>query len=214
MVKKLLSEFDRVKQDSSDDSLFYLEPRLVYHLDINFRARLTQLYRDKLNTDYTVLDLMSSWVSHLPSEILYKQVIGHGLNELELMKNERLDRFWVQDLNKSQKLPLADNYLDACLMVAAWQYLQYPEELAHELRRVIKPGGKLIVSFSNRAFWAKAPRIWSEGSDTDHIKYVSNVLDMQGWSSVEHIIEKTSNKFPFSLLKPQGDPFFSVIAIN
>ncbi len=80
----VLSEAERGKQDRSDDALFYAEPRFVQHLDGAFRSRLTALYAERLGPDAVVLDLMSSWVSHLPEDGRYRQVIGHGLNGREL----------------------------------------------------------------------------------------------------------------------------------
>ena len=214
MTGILLNTYQRSKVDDNDDLIFYSQPRLVNHLDDAFRARLTQLYRDQLDKDMAILDLMSSWVSHLPDEITYRRVIGHGMNSIELEKNDRLDAHWVQDLNKNQILPLEDASIDACLMVAAWQYLQYPEKVAGELKRVVKKGGKLIVSFSNRAFWTKAPRIWTEGSDFDHLNYVKDVLIAQGWPEAQLISEPTQKAGFFSFLELNGDPFFSVLVNN
>ena len=136
------------------------------------------------------------------------------MNSIELEKNDRLDAHWVQDLNKNQILPLEDASIDACLMVAAWQYLQYPEKVAGELKRVVKKGGQLIVSFSNRAFWTKAPRIWTEGSDFDHLNYVKDVLIAQGWPEAQFISEPTQKAGFFSFLELNGDPFFSVLVNN
>ena len=153
---------------------------------------------------------MSSWVSHLP-DISYAQVIGHGLNSRELESNSRLDKFWVQDLNLDQTFPLVDNSIDYCLLVAAWQYLQYPENVAEEIFRITKPNGKIIISFSNRAFWSKSPNIWVESSDNERIKYISNVLSAQGWS-----IDKTYsfyfNQKTINIFKNTSDPFFAVVA--
>ena len=78
----------------------------------------------------------------------------------------------------------------------------------------MKPKGQLIVSFSNRAFWTKAPRIWTEGSDIDHINYIKNVLKAQGWSNLEYIAETTKKSGTMSFLNINGDPFFSVLAEN
>ena len=214
MFINVLTKEQRLKQDNSNDSDFYSEPRFVYHLDESFRNRLTKLYKEKINNNAIVLDLMSSWTSHLPEEIKYKRVIGHGLNLLELENNKRLDSFWIQDFNVDQNIPLDDSSVDVCLMVAAWQYLQYPEKLAFNLKRVMKPKGQLIVSFSNRAFWAKAPRIWTEGSDIDHINYIKNVLKTQGWSNLQYITETTKKSGVMSFLDINGDPFFSVLAEN
>ncbi len=214
MSVKVLSDDQRKKEDNSDDSFFYSEPRLVNHLDQSFRRRLTNLYRERIEEDSIILDLMSSWTSHLPDEVVYKRVIGHGLNKIELECNKRLDSHWVQDLNVSQKLPLEDSSIDVCLMVAAWQYLQYPEDIAAELKRIIKPNGLLMISFSNRAFWTKAPRIWREGTDIDRMKYIENVLISQAWAHPECISEVTEASSLLNILGIKGDPFFSVVSVN
>ena len=214
MITKVLTDYQRSKFDSEDDSIFYAKPRFVNHLDESFRRRLTDLYREEINSNSVVLDLMSSWISHLPDEIKYKRVIGHGLNLEELKINKRLDSYWVQDVNKNQNLPLEDNSVDVCLIVAAWQYLQYPEKLAFELKRVVRFQGKLIISFSNRAFWAKSPRIWTDGTDMDRINYIKNVLNSQGWHLIEHITEETRKEEILSFIKGKGDPYFSILASN
>ena len=128
----VLSDADRDKLDRSDDALFYAEPRFVHHLDASFRTRLTNLYSERIPPCAVVLDLMSSWVSHLPEDLSYQEVIGHGLNAEELAANPRLDRHWVQNLNTDQSLPLADDSVDVALIVAGWQYLQQPEAVAAE----------------------------------------------------------------------------------
>jgi len=159
MVVEVLSEVQRRKWDASDDVLFYAEPRFVQHLDGAFRARLTRLYRERLASRAVVLDLMSSWVSHLPDDVQYERVVGHGLNEKELAANKRLDSYWLQNLNIDQTIPLKNDSVDATLIVAGWQYLQYPEAVSAELLRIMRPGGQLIVAFSNRMFFTKAPQI-------------------------------------------------------
>ncbi|EAQ69901.1 methyltransferase domain protein [Synechococcus sp. RS9909] len=212
MAVQVLTAAQRTKLDGSDDALFYAEPRFVHHLDAAFRLRLTQLYRQRIPSCAVVLDLMSSWVSHLPEEVHYEQVIGHGLNAAELEANQRLDRHWVQNLNQSQTLPLADASVDCSLIVAGWQYLQQPEAVAAELWRVTRPGGELIVAFSNRMFFSKAPQIWTDGGDRDHLAYVAEVLIAQGWPRPELIAESTRASGPLGWIGGQGDPFFAVIA--
>ena len=105
MVTKLLSDSQRFKLDREDDRVFYSEPRFVHHLDQGFRSRLTQLYRDRLPPCATVLDLGSSWVGHLPDDVRYDRVIGHGMNEAELQANPRLDEYWLQNFNQDQVIP-------------------------------------------------------------------------------------------------------------
>ena len=212
MAVQVLSEAQRRKWDSSDDQLFYAEPRFVQHLDDAFRTRLTELYRERIPARAVVLDLMSSWVSHLPDDVIYERVIGHGLNERELVANKRLDSHWLQNLNLNQEIPLKSESVDAVLIVAGWQYLQYPEAIASELLRITRPGGQLIVAFSNRMFFTKAPQIWADGSDRDHLSYVAEVLSAQGWGQPERIAESTRAKGWKGLVGGAGDPFFAVIA--
>ncbi len=209
-----LSTYDRNKSDISDDGIFYQQPRFVHHLSDSFRNRLTSLYSEYLLNHYIILDLMSSWVSHLPSNISYKKVIGHGMNEAELSSNERLGKFFVQNLNKKQNMPIEDSSVDVGLIVAGWQYLQYPEKVSLELSRVIKSDSLLIISFTNRAFWTKAPNIWTYSSEEKRIEYVTSVLTSNGWRIEKILIEKTQDKRLFGFYSSESDPFFSVIARN
>ena len=212
MVVQVLSDNERYKLDGSDDALFYSDPRFVQHLDEAFRDRLTRLYRERIPSCAVVLDLMSSWVSHLPDDQHYEQVIGHGLNAQELQANPRLDRHWVQNLNTNQTLPLEDDSVDYTLIVAGWQYLQQPEAVAAELLRITRPKGQVICAFSNRMFFTKAPQIWTDGDDGDHLRYVAEVLMAQGWSQPDLIAEQTQQPGPLGWIGGKGDPFFAVIA--
>jgi len=209
-----LSIRDRAKVDIADDEIFYQRPKYVHHLSDSFRNRLTNLYSEYLLSHHVILDLMSSWVSHLPSDIRYKKVIGHGLNEAELSSNNRLDRFWIQNLNKTQNMPIEDSSVDVGLVVAGWQYLQYPEKVSLELSRIIKSESLLIISFTNRAFWTKAPNIWTYSSEEKRVEYVNSVLAANGWRIEKIFNEKTKDKKLFGFYSADSDPFFSVIARN
>ncbi len=154
---------------------------------------------------------MSSWDSYLPLEKKYKQVIGHGLNKDELEKNKNLNSFWIQNFNLNQKLPLKNNSFDYCLMVAAWQYLQYPETLSREISRILSDEGKIIISFSNRAFWHKAPNIWTSSTEEERLKYVRKVLITNGFEEpriIRKFNDRSFNFLPFL----KNDPFYCLIA--
>lgn len=131
-IKRLvLSQEGRTKLDIGPDREFYAYPRFVTHVDDKFISTLTNLYRDKLRPDSEILDLMSSWVSHLPEEVKYKRVVGHGLNAQELTRNPRLDYFFVKDLNQDQKFELESCSFDAVLCTVSVQYLQQPEKVSY-----------------------------------------------------------------------------------
>ena len=208
---EVLSSYQRQKVDENNDEDFYADPKFVYHLDANFRNYLSSVYKNEIKDYSIVLDLMSSWDSYLPSEKIYKKVIGHGLNKDELERNKALNSFWIQNFNVSQKIPLESGTVDFCLMVAAWQYLQYPEKLTNEIARILNKEGKIIVSFSNRAFWHKAPNIWTSSTEEERLKYVRKVLISNGFKE-PRIIKKFNgesfNIFPFL----KNDPFYCLIA--
>ncbi len=147
------------KEDPGDDFGFYAPPRLVTHIDEGAVAALTDHYRSLLPANGRILDLMSSWVSHLPDEVSY-DVIGHGMNADELAANPRLSRWFLQDLNQDPDLPEPADSFDAVLVCVGVQYLQRPLAVFRDVRRVLKPGGVVIASFSNRCFPTKAVAIW------------------------------------------------------
>ena len=196
--------------DESNDFDFYAYPKFVYHLDSNFRKLLKDIYNSELTSDSIVLDLMSSWDSYLPTTKKYKKVIGHGLNKEELQRNKCFDNYWIQNFNEDQTIPLENESVDYCLMVAAWQYLQYPEKLAKEIARILNQNGKLIISFSNRAFWHKAPNIWTYSNEMERIIYVKNVLLANGFNKPK-VINKFTNEYSF-LPFLNRDPFYCIIS--
>lgn len=148
------------KLDLGDDLAFYAPPRLVTHIDEGAVAALTAYCREIVPAGGAVLDLMSSWVSHLPPELVLSEVIGHGMKAEELAANPRLTRSFVRDLNQQQELPLADASLDTALCCVGVQYLQRPVEVFAEVARALKPSAPLTVSFSNHCFPTKAVAIW------------------------------------------------------
>lgn len=130
-IKRLvLTQEARTKLNAYPDREFYEYPRFVTHVDDRFLSTLTNLYRERLRPDSEILDLMSSWVSHLPKEVKYKRVVGHGLNAEELAKNPQLDYFFVKDLNQDQKLEFESSSFDAVLCTVSVQYLQQPEKVS------------------------------------------------------------------------------------
>ena len=171
--------------DDTDDELFYEPPRLVLHIDDGAVAALTELYRSVLPAGGVLLDLMGSWVSHLPSEIEYAEVIGHGMNAEELAANPRLDRWFVQNLNRDPRLPLTDASLDAAMICVSIQYLQRPIAVLREVRRALRPGAPIVISFSNRCFPTKAVAVWRALDDQGHAFLVERYLHHAGFALVE-----------------------------
>ncbi|HIK40694.1 class I SAM-dependent methyltransferase [Thermoleptolyngbya sp. M55_K2018_002] len=210
----ILEPAQRRKLDETDDALFYDYPRFVTHVDDGFIQQLTDLYRERLKPDTRILDMMSSWVSHLPEEMTFAHVEGHGMNAEELARNPRLDHYFVQNLNQNQLLPLPDQSFDAVLNTVSVQYLQRPEAVFAEIYRILKPGGLAIVSFSNRMFFQKAIQAWVEASESQRVELVKRYFEqIPGFGKIETIARQPSVP-PFLQLLGMGggDPFYAVMA--
>jgi SAM-dependent methyltransferase len=109
-----------------------------------------------------VLDLMSSWHSHVPADLNFKRFVGLGLNESELKKNSCLSETVVQDLNMDSRLPFESNSFDAAICTVSVEYLINPLAVFEEISRVLRTDGYFIVTFSNRWFPTKSIKIWKE----------------------------------------------------
>lgn len=210
----LLRPNQRIKLDDTDDKLFYGIPRFVTHVDDGFIQQLTDLYRQRLQPNTRIFDMMSSWVSHLPKEIQFTHVEGHGLNQEELARNSQFDHYFVQNLNENPKLPLEDAEFDAVLNCVSVQYLQYPEAIFTEIHRILKPGGIAIFSFSNRMFYQKAIQAWRDNSEKGRVKLVQSYFQLvPGFTTPEVIVNQSSlPNFLQMLGVATGDPFYAVIA--
>jgi SAM-dependent methyltransferase len=193
------------RYDESADSLFYLQPRFVTHIDDWAIAAVTQLYRELLPPNGAILDLMSSWVSHLPDEVRYRRVVGLGMNREELAGNPRLDASVVHDLNADSRLPFQTDEFDAAAICVSIQYLIDPVAVLREVARILRPGAPLVITFSNRCFPTKAVALWQALDDTGHGELVVQYLRMAGnWTDAE-ILDRTPPA-------PGADPLYAVVA--
>ena len=194
------------KEDRGADADFYAEARLETHIDDAAIAALSDFYRLVLPPGGVVLDLMSSWISHLPPEVAYGEVIGHGMNAEELAANPRLDRWFIQDLNQDPVLPLDDASLDAAMICVGVQYLQQPVDVMSELRRALRPGAPLVISFSNRCFPTKAVAIWRGLNGAGHARLVSLYLERAGFADVRvAVLADGRSSDPLTVVMGQRD---------
>jgi hypothetical protein len=189
------------REDESDDALFYAPARLVTHIDDAAITALTTHYAEVIAPGSVVLDLMSSWVSHLPEDLPLADVIGHGMNAAELAANPRLTRHFVTNLNHDPLLPLEDASCDAALCCVSVQYLQHPVEVFAQVRRVLRPGSPFIVSYSNRCFPTKAVAIWRGLDLRGHASLIHRYMTLAGFSDIA--VEVLANGM-------HGDPLVSV----
>lgn len=166
------------RTDASDDALFYSVARKVVHLEPGAIESLRCVYADRFPPGATVLDLMSSWRSHLPDGL--GRVVGLGMNAEEMAANPQLDEWVVHDLNLQPRMPFPDGSFDAVACAVSVQYLVRPFEVFADVARVLAPGGPVVVSFSNRCFPTKAVALWLAADDDEHRLVVRTYLERSG----------------------------------
>ncbi|MEO8603093.1 MAG: methyltransferase domain-containing protein [bacterium] len=179
------------RMDESSDAEFYVAPRLVTHIDDATIAALTQVYREVLPAGGAVLDLMTSWVSHLPDDVIYGRVAGLGMNRIELQHNPRLTDCVVQDLNREPQLPYADATFDAVINAVSIQYLTRPIEVYAAVRRVLKPGGLALIATSHRCFPTKAIAAWPTLSTSERMRLLQRYFAVAGGYTAAEFVDRS-----------------------
>ena len=197
--------FDRA--DDAPDPVFYGPPRLVTHIDDGAIAAVGALYAE-LGIDGSapeprrVLDLMSSWVSHFrtpPSELVVL-----GMNADELAANPAATERLVHDLNVDPRVPLPDADVDAAVCCVSIDYLTRPIEVLTDVGRVLRPGGPLAITYSNRCFPTKAVRGWLATDDEQHGVVVAELVRRTGLFDEPRVALRTPPE--------RGDPLYAVTA--
>lgn len=173
---------DFFRADQQDDGSFYSVPRFVYHIDEPAVSALTQYYRNNIKKGSSILDICSSWVSHYPLEFpkTMKRISATGMNALELRGNDQLSDWEAKNLNIEPKLPYKDESFDVVTCVVSIDYLIHPIEVLKEVHRVLRPGGKVIISQSNRCFPSKAIAMWLQMNDRQHLELINGYFQYAG----------------------------------
>jgi len=199
------STADLNRLDNTDDANFYDAPRFVTHIDDRAIESLTEYYREEMKDLFNekkspldVIDICSSWVSHLPDDVSFNRVVGVGMNEEELKENPQLTEYLAKDLNKNPNLSeYDDDSFDILCNVVSVDYLTDPLPLFKETFRILRPGGRALISFSNRCFPTKAVAMWLQADDIGRITIVGSYFHYSAvWSSIDALNIKLDNVEP------------------
>ena len=198
-------EFFR-REDEAPDVLFYREPRLVVHIDDAAIEAIGEYFSASLPSEGTILDLMSSWRSHLPQDFARERLVGLGLNAVELAENPQLDDRLVQDINTVRGLPFRDSCMHAAVLTVSIQYLTHPVEIFREVHRALEDRGSFHVVYSNRLFPTKATAIWRALGDHEHGQLITAYFAVAGGWEQPRVVDISPNPGGYS------DPVYVVTA--
>jgi SAM-dependent methyltransferase len=198
------------RSDNGDDREFYRRPRRIVHVDAVCRSRIAALYAEQLTPGARVLDLMAGWRSHLPPDL--GPVSGLGMNEEELADNPELHDYCVHDLNQSAKLPYDDASFDAVVNTVSIEYLIAPVAVLREVRRVLRPGGVLLICFSSRYLPPKVIRLWTRMLPMERLGMVLQWMNQAGFVDMTVQSERGLQRDPrdrYTAQLREMDPLFA-----
>jgi SAM-dependent methyltransferase len=190
--------------DESDDELFYQHPRFVVHIDDGAIAKVGEIYASMLPVSGVILDLMSSWRSHLPEQIRPAKAVGLGLNRAEMEDNPALSEIVVHNVNAKPRLPFEDESFDGAVMTVSVQYLTRPAELFTDVGRVLKPHAPFVVTFSNRMFPTKAVALWQAANQQQRQTVVKGYFAQSASFEKIELIDRSAPT------DPPSDPIWAV----
>lgn len=188
--------------DEAEDAVFYEPLRLVTHIDDEAIAAVGALYAE-LGIDGTVLDFMSSWISHFVTPPAHLIVLG--MNAVELEANQAAAERIVHDLNTDPRLPLADHSIDDAVCCVSVDYLVHPIEVIRDVARVLRPGGRCVFTFSNRLFATKAIAGWLYSTEEQRCTIVAEYFRRSRVFAEPTVARRTPPDHP-------GDPLYAVWA--
>ncbi len=191
--------------DENPDELFYSSPRFAEHIDKPTITNLSDFYKETIGQDSHVLDLMSSWISHLPTGLALSRVSGLGMNEAELSANKTLTDWCIHNLNNEPQLPYAASSFDYVLCAVSIQYLTSPIEVLKSVKTVLKDQGKIIIAMSHRLFPTKAVNVFQNINREDRIRLVMTYLDLSGFEDISYFDRSPDNADPLWIVTGQND---------
>lgn len=195
------------RADESPDPAFYAYDRFVTHIDDGAIRAVGALYRelgiDGEGAAHRVLDFMSSWISHFTTAP--RELVVLGMNARELAANPQADEYVVHDLNTLPSFPFPDGSFDAATCCVSIDYLIRPIDVLRDAARIVRPGGVVVCTFSNRCFPTKVIRGWLMMGEPERMVAVSRYFELAGGYRPPRTRLCTRAEAP-------GDPLYAVWA--
>jgi len=217
-TKMVLTEEERAREDETPDSEFYKDPRMTLYVDMPFALRLQELYSKRIMSGASVLDLGAACATYLPEGLVTREVCGLGMNLEEMEANDELMSCTVQDLNEDTKLPFLDEQFDAVVCSNTLQYLIEPERVLEEVSRTLRPGGVIILSFTDKCFASKVTKAWSDRGNLARAHLVQDLVRACPGLTEPELVWEVNPLSSAGVMAPAlrgvtgGDPFIAVVA--
>ena len=125
--------------------------------------------------DCALLDIGCGWEARLLKAV--EPLIGRGEGIDFKAPAFRTEKLSIRQVTLSDALPCPDDSFDIVTMLAVLEHLSHPREMVGEISRVLKPGGRLILTVPSKAakpvleFMAYRLGIVSEAEIRDHKCY-------------------------------------------
>lgn len=175
--------FDIASKES--DAEYYARHRHTLMMDQGGYQAVKALYHTLMGKSDTIIDLMCGSQTPIPSDISYQNLIGIDINMHALQQNHQITQKILHDLNKDPILPLMNDSADHICLCSAVEYLRQPLLTFTECHRVLKPGGRMIISFSPHFLPTRATALWQALNNADRQKFVKILLDRTGFIKLD-----------------------------
>ncbi len=217
-IKKFNQEYKKVGQIASLDS-DYLQN--YYKVQIKRYRTLFSVISQYYSADQKLLDIGVS-----PGYFTYSlSRFGYNLKALDL-EPSRIEKFIKDKVQitkcdiETEKIPYPDNNFDGVILAALLEHLRInPLFSLREIKRVLKPNGRLLLQTPNMSWWKNRVRVLLDRSYDATPYFAFSLLEEEGhaghvrvynMSEAEEILEKTGFVIEDSFYLNNGEVVSSI----
>jgi len=151
--------------------------------DVNFSRKY--YYEIKPSNLIFLLKKRYEWINKFVYDKSKVLELGCGIGvtkdfiykKCEFLSTDIYDNNWVDVVVDATKTPFEDSYYDVVFISNTIHHLPYPKKFLLEMKRIIKPGGYLLIQDVNCSFF---------------LKLMIRVMRQEGWSYLIDVFDNNS----------------------